>query len=77
MPFFIKTFSLALLEYPIMNSTYDPEKPFEYTEIANHNISTAIDSPNGLVVPNIKNCQNLSLIDIQKELNRLREAADK
>lgn len=28
MPFFMKAFSLALFDYPIMNSTYDIEKPF-------------------------------------------------
>lgn len=30
-----------------------------------HNISIAIDSPNGLVVPNIKNVQDCSLLKIQ------------
>lgn len=28
MPFFIKTFSLSLNEYPQINSTYDEETPF-------------------------------------------------
>lgn len=32
-----------------------------------------MDSPNGLVVPNIKNVQDLSIADIQKELERLRD----
>ena len=54
----IKTFSLALKKYPIMNATYEPEKnEFEYTIQGAHNISIAIDSPNGLVVPNIRNVQ--------------------
>lgn len=54
----VKTFSLALKKYPIINSTYEPEKnEFEYTIQGSQNISIAIDSPNGLVVPNIKNVQ--------------------
>lgn len=54
MPFFIKTFSIALNEYPIVNASYDLEKPFEYKLNPDHNISIAIDTPKGLVVPHIK-----------------------
>ena len=62
MPFFLKAFSLAMLEYPIVNAYYDPKtNPFEYKICKNHNISIAIDSPSGLVVPSIKNVQNLNL----------------
>jgi len=56
MPFFMKAFSMALLEYPKMNSIYDSSNPYNYTMVENHNISIAIDSPAGLVVPNVKNC---------------------
>jgi 2-oxoisovalerate dehydrogenase E2 component (dihydrolipoyl transacylase) len=75
MPLFIKAFSLALLEFPILNSHYSAENPFEYNMIKNHNISIAIDSPQGLVVPNIKNCQDLTISQIQLELNRIRNSA--
>jgi 2-oxoisovalerate dehydrogenase E2 component (dihydrolipoyl transacylase) len=62
----IKTFSMALKKYPRMNSTYQPStNEFEYTVHHNHNISVAIDSPNGLVVPNIKNVETLNLLQIQ------------
>ena len=72
----IKTFSLALKQFPKMNSTYNPEiNPFEYSINPSHNISVAIDSPNGLVVPHIKNVNNISLLDIQSELERLRNLA--
>jgi 2-oxoisovalerate dehydrogenase E2 component (dihydrolipoyl transacylase) len=76
MPFFIKAFSLALTHYPIMNSTYHVTKPFEYNLIDSHNISIAIDSPKGLVVPNIKDCQKLSILEIQQELLRLRKLGE-
>lgn len=76
MTFFLKFFSTALLDFPVLNSTYDPEKPFEYTLHDNHNITIAIDSKNGLAVPNIKNVQSLSLIEIQENILRLRKLAD-
>ncbi len=54
--FITKSFSMALLKHPRMNSTYYPEtSPHEYTINHFHNISIAIDSPNGLAAPNIKN----------------------
>lgn len=62
MSYFIKTFSMALTDFPKMNSWYNPESPFEYAIVDNHNITIAIDSPNGLAVPNIKNVQNLSIV---------------
>ena len=65
-----KTFSLALLSNPRMNSTYEPNKnEFQFETHSSHNISLAIDSPNGLVAPNIKNVQNLSILDIQDKIN--------
>jgi len=75
MPFIIKAVSLALNDYPIINSWYDSSKPFEYNIIENHNISFAIDSPKGLVVPNIKNVQNLSILEIHEEFQRLVKSA--
>lgn len=77
MSLFIKSFSLALLKYPSLNSLYDKSKPFEYKQYKSHNISLALDSPKGLVVPNIKNVQDLSIIEVSKELQRLKDLGDK
>lgn len=77
-PFFIKALSLALNEFPILNTVVNPNLGsdgyiFEYTLKADHNITVAIDSPDGLVVPNIKRVQNKSVKEIQKDLNLLVE----
>lgn len=71
MPFIIKAISMSLSQYPIINSWYNKDKPFEYTLVENHNISFAIDSPKGLVVPNIKNVQNLTILEVHEEFNRI------
>jgi 2-oxoisovalerate dehydrogenase E2 component (dihydrolipoyl transacylase) len=76
MPFFMKAFSMALHDFPMINSHYSRENPYEVQRISNHNLSFAIDSPQGLVVPNVKNCQNLNILEINEEMNRIRIDAE-
>jgi len=73
--FFIKAISLALYEYPIINSKFKDGSPASYTQFGAHNITVAIDSKNGLMVPNIKDVGNLSVLEIQQEVMRLAKAA--
>lgn len=70
MPFFIKAASIALKKHPILNSSLDVEKEVVIYKSA-HNISVAIDTPAGLVVPNIKNCHNKNIIEIAQDLNAI------
>ncbi|GFY40436.1 lipoamide acyltransferase component of branched-chain alpha-keto acid dehydrogenase complex, mitochondrial [Trichonephila inaurata madagascariensis] len=72
MPFFIKAASLALMEYPILNASVD-EKCENLFYKASHNIGIAMDTTQGLLVPNIKNVQNLNVLQIASELNRLQD----
>ena len=74
MPFFIKALSMAIKQFPIMNSQVNSDCT-ELTYFDDHNIGIAVDSKVGLLVPNIKACQTKSIIDIANELTRLTEQA--
>ena len=56
MPVLVKAISLALLEHPIMNAHVNDDCS-EITLKADHNIGIAMDTPDGLVVPSIKQVQ--------------------
>jgi 2-oxoisovalerate dehydrogenase E2 component (dihydrolipoyl transacylase) len=70
MPVILKACSLALSEFPVLNATFDPVKE-TITYKADHNVGVAMDTPHGLLVPNIKKIQTLSIYEISLELNRL------
>ena len=74
MPLFIKALSLALNQFPIVNSRANGDFT-ELTYLASHNIGMAVDGKTGLLVPNIKNVQQLGLLDVAREVDRLTEAA--
>ena len=76
MPFFVKAASKALEQFPHLNAWLDEELQ-SVKIVEQHNISIAIDTPEGLVVPNIKNVQELSIVEIAKKLNRLQELGKK
>ncbi|WP_448564207.1 dihydrolipoyllysine-residue acetyltransferase [Thalassotalea ganghwensis] len=70
MPFFMKAMSLALKEFPIVNSQVN-EDCTELTYFDDHNIGMAVDSKVGLLVPNVKQVQTKSIIDLAKDITRL------
>ncbi|XKL67738.1 hypothetical protein PGB90_003229 [Kerria lacca] len=70
--FVVKAISLALERYPILNSILEYET---ITYLSSHNIGIAVDTEAGLVVPNIKNVQRLSIRLIAKEIQRLQQLA--
>ena len=72
MPFFVKACSMSLTEYPIINSYFNAQQE-TITYKADHNIGVAMDTAHGLLVPNIKSVQLLSVLEIAQELTRLQE----
>jgi len=74
MPLLMKTLSLSLLAFPIINSRVD--KGFsEITYLASHNVGMAVDGKTGLLVPNVKDVQQRSIVEIAQEIGRLTGAA--
>ncbi|KXN65021.1 hypothetical protein CONCODRAFT_20930 [Conidiobolus coronatus NRRL 28638] len=77
MPIMIKALSIALKDYPVLNSQLLNGEDASKAQLlyrGRHNIGVAMDTPGGLVVPNIKDVQNKSIIEIATELSRLQEA---
>ncbi|CAA0817517.1 Lipoamide acyltransferase component of branched-chain alpha-keto acid dehydrogenase complex-mitochondrial [Striga hermonthica] len=74
LPSLIKSLSMALSKYPLLNSCFSEELQ-EVTLKGSHNIGIAMATPHGLVVPNIKKVHTLSILEITKELSRLQQLA--
>lgn len=74
MPFFMKAMSLALNEFPILNSQVNADCT-EISYFDDHNIGIAVDSKVGLLVPNVKGCQHKSIVEIAKDLTKLTDSA--
>lgn len=72
LPFMLKSISEAIKKYPIINSHFEGG---ELKTFSSHNICVAIDSPQGLVVPVIKNVEKKSILDLAKELIELEALA--
>lgn len=81
LPFIIKAVSIALQQYPILNARVDApssssagEKPALLYR-SQHNIGVAMDTPQGLLVPVIKDVAAHSILTIAAELLRLQALA--
>ena len=78
LPFFIKALIPTIEDFPLFNAFYDSQtKEIVFKE--GINIGFAVDSPQGLMVPVIKQVQNKSLLEIIKEVyekaNQAREGS--
>ncbi len=74
MAFIAKSIIIALKEFPLFNSSFDPEKS-EIIIKKNINLGIAVDTPRGLIVPNIKNTDKLNIIELAQEINKLSQSA--
>ena len=72
--FIAKVTAEVLTEFPMLNSSLD--EGLEKIIIKNYvNMGIAIDTPEGLIVPNIKNVQEKSILGIAEEIANLASAA--
>ena len=70
--FFLKACALALKLHPKINSQMEGEEILHPSYV---DISVAVQSPKGLMVPVIRNVDTLSLAEIESELKRLADKA--
>jgi len=70
MSMFIKASALALQEIPAINAVID-DKTNEVVYRDYNDVSVAVASPRGLVVPVLRNVENMSLLDIERNLAEL------
>ncbi|GGB88872.1 2-oxoglutarate dehydrogenase complex dihydrolipoyllysine-residue succinyltransferase [Dyadobacter sediminis] len=68
MSFFVKAVTIALKDFPVINAYIDGEE-LVYNDYSD--ISVAVSTPRGLVVPIIRNAETLSFAAIEKEIVRL------
>ncbi|RCS54188.1 pyruvate dehydrogenase [Bremerella cremea] len=69
MPFLIKAVAVALREHPELNASIDMEQEqVIYKDYVN--VGIAVDSDRGLLVPNMKNTDRMSIPDIARSLQQ-------
>lgn len=68
MSFFTKAVTRALEMYPQVNSMIDGDYTISYDY---SDISIAVSGPKGLMVPVVRNAENLSFAGVEKEIKRL------
>ena len=74
--FIAKITSQLLVDFPLMNCSLD--QSLEKIILKDYvNLGIAVDTPEGLIVPNIKNAQLKSIVEISSEINKLAEDAKK
>lgn len=68
MSFFTKACTIALKHFPQVNSMIDGDEvvTYEYADV-----SIAVSSPKGLVVPVVRNAETMSLAEIEADIKRL------
>ncbi|WP_349401829.1 dihydrolipoamide acetyltransferase component of pyruvate dehydrogenase complex PdhC [Candidatus Phytoplasma solani] len=73
MAFIMKAVAIALEEFPIFNASYDDDKE-EIILKKIINLGIAVDTKDGLIVPNVKNANKLNLLELAKNLQEVAKA---
>ena len=74
LPFLISAMARALPQWPMLNATYDDDANV-ITRHGSLHLGMATQTPNGLMVPVIRDAQNKSVWELASEITRLAEAA--
>jgi pyruvate dehydrogenase E2 component (dihydrolipoamide acetyltransferase) len=74
LPFIMKAVIAGLVEHPYLNATLDDENE-EVILKKYYNIGVAVDTPEGLMVPVVKNAKDKSIFQLAEELTQLSEKA--
>jgi 2-oxoisovalerate dehydrogenase E2 component (dihydrolipoyl transacylase) len=74
LPFLITAMSKALVDWPMLNATFDDDAMVLTRHGAMH-LGMATQTPGGLMVPVIRDAQNKSVWQLAREILRLAEAA--
>ena len=70
LPFIVKAVTMAIKDYPIFNASFDHDtEEVVYKDFIN--IGVAVDTPDGLIVPNVKNADQKSIVTLAKEIETL------
>jgi pyruvate dehydrogenase E2 component (dihydrolipoamide acetyltransferase) len=74
--FIAKIVSQLLADFPLLNCSLDQN--LENIILKDYvNLGIAVDTPEGLIVPNVKNTQLKSIVEISSEISELAQAAKK
>lgn len=70
-PFFIKALTEALLEFPLVNASLQPDNQILLNKGVHMGVAVSLGAKGdeGLIVPVIRDCHKKSLIDLAKELD--------
>lgn len=74
LPFIMKALSLAFLQFPKLNSHLDTQTEPNKLHLvlkASHNFGFAVDTPQGLLVPVVRDVQNQSVFSLAREIRRI------
>ncbi len=72
--FILKAVTVALKQHPYLNASLDPKKN-EIVLKRYYNIGIAVDTPEGLMVPVIKDADRKSIMELAQETEKLAEEA--
>ena len=74
LPFILRALANSIVKYPQINATFDDEAGIAYRHAALH-VGIATQTPNGLVVPVVRNAEALDIWQASTEIKRLANAA--